>query len=88
MQLGFGKSRATNCVWLGGITAMVTERYLGKEFGRFGPVNYATIDRSSGRALVCFDDEDCAQGAVNEMRGCNKQHEVKSKKLHVSGSVQ
>ena len=72
----------TNCVWLDGIASTVTEKYLGKHFGRFGPVNYAIIDRSRGLALVYFDTVDYAQHAVNEMRG----RVVVGKKLQVSGS--
>ena len=70
----------TNCVWLDGVAATVTEKYLGKQFGRFGPVNYAIIDRSRGLALVYFDTVDYAQHAVNEMRG----RVVAGKKLQVS----
>ena len=69
----------TNCVWLDGIASSVTEKYLGKLFGRYGPVNYAIIDRSRGLALVYFDSVDYAQHAVNEMRG----RLVAGKKLQV-----
>ena len=79
IQLGFGKSMPTNCVWLDGIASSVTEKYLGKLFGRYGPVNYAIIDRSRGLALVYFDSVDYAQHAVNEMRG----RLVAGKKLQV-----
>ena len=73
----------TNCVWLDGISSSVTEKYLGKQFGRFGTVNYAIIDRSRGLALVYFDTVDYAQHAVNEMRG----RMVAGKKLQVRISL-
>ena len=59
----------TNCVWLDGIASSVTEKYLGKQFDRFGLVNYAVIDRDRRLALVYFDSVDPAMHAVNQMRG-------------------
>ena len=58
-----------NCVWLDGIASRVTEKFLGKQFSRFGPVNYAIIDRCRGLALVYFDTVDIAMHAVKDMRG-------------------
>ena len=59
----------TNCVWLDGIAPTVTEKYLGKQFCRFGRVNYAIIDRCRGLALVYFDTVDYATHAIKDMRG-------------------
>ena len=68
MQLSFGKSIPTNCLWLGGMTAQVTEEYLRKRLCRFD-YDYVTIDRSRGQALVYVGNEDCARRVINGMRG-------------------
>ncbi len=51
-----------------------------RQFGRYGPVSHAVIDRSLGRALVYFDNMDNATYAVNEMRG----RIINGKKIQVS----
>jgi len=38
VQLGFGKSMPTNCVWLDGLSTNVTDQYLTRHFCRYGPV--------------------------------------------------
>lgn len=67
-QLGFGKSMPTNCVWLDNLSESVTEKFLCQQFGRYGEVSHAVIDRCKGRALIYFTSMDTAQYAVNEMR--------------------
>lgn len=69
IKLGFGKSMPTMCVWLDGIADTVNEKFLARQFSRYGPVTYSVIDRERGHALVYFDSLDCAQHAVSEMRG-------------------
>ena len=70
----------TNCVWLDCIVDSVKENFLCRQFGRYGPVSHAVIDRSLGRALVYFDNMDNATYAVNEMRG----RIINGKKIQVS----
>lgn len=69
IKLGFGKSMPTMCVWLDGVTEMVSDKFLSRTFGRYGPVSFAVVDRERGHALVYFDSLECAQHAVAEMRG-------------------
>ncbi|KAH9383817.1 hypothetical protein HPB48_025587 [Haemaphysalis longicornis] len=69
IKLGFGKSMPTMCVWLDGLTDLVSDKFLSRTFGRYGPVSFAAIDRERGHALVYFDSLECAQHAVAEMRG-------------------
>ncbi|XP_075540725.1 spen family transcriptional repressor split ends isoform X2 [Dermacentor variabilis] len=69
IKLGFGKSMPTMCVWLDGVTDLVSDKFLSRTFGRYGPVSFAAIDRERGHALVYFDSLECAQHAVAEMRG-------------------
>lgn len=38
IQLGFGKSMPTNCVWLDGLSSNVSDQYLTRHFCRYGPV--------------------------------------------------
>ena len=69
LQLGFGKSMPTNCVWTDGIAPTVTKKFLCRQFGRFGHVSHGVIDAERGRGLVYYDNMELAQQAVNEMRG-------------------
>lgn len=69
IKLGFGKSMPTTCVWLDGIADTVTEKFLARQFHRFGPVSYTVVDREKGHALIFYDRMDFAQVAVSEMRG-------------------
>lgn len=38
LQLGFGKSMPTTCVWLDGLSSNITEQYLTRHFCRYGHV--------------------------------------------------
>ena len=58
-----------NCVWLDNVVTTVSEKYLVRTFGRYGPVSHSVIDTVKGRALIYFENMDFAQIAVNEMRG-------------------
>lgn len=70
IKLGFGKSMPTNCVWLDGVSEKVTESFLRRHINtRLHSPNYIAIDREKGHALVFFENVDCAQMAVSEMRG-------------------
>ncbi|XP_022250320.1 msx2-interacting protein-like isoform X2 [Limulus polyphemus] len=69
IKLGFGKSMPTCCVWIDGVVDSVSEKFLKRHFGRYGPVRNTVIDREKGQALVFYDSIDLAQNAVAEMRG-------------------
>ncbi|KAH6934452.1 hypothetical protein HPB50_024524 [Hyalomma asiaticum] len=69
IKLGFGKSMPTMCVWLDGVSESISDKFLSRTFGRYGPVSFAVIDRERGHALVYFESLECAQHAVAEMRG-------------------
>ncbi|XP_034950926.1 protein split ends isoform X2 [Chelonus insularis] len=71
IKLGFGKSMPTTCVWVDGIGECVSEKYLNMQFHQFGPVNQVVVDRERGHALVFFEQINCAQTAVKEMRGAS-----------------
>ncbi|XP_021700433.1 protein split ends isoform X4 [Aedes aegypti] len=79
IKLGFGKSMPTNCVWIDGIADAVGEGYLRSQFDRFGAVSQVTIDRERKLALVFFEQVQCAQTAVKEMRGAT----LRGRKLQV-----
>lgn len=79
IKLGFGKSMATNCVWIDGVSDAVSENYLSTQFGRFGPVTQVTINRDRKMALVFFEQTQYAQSAVKEMRGVT----LRGRKLQV-----
>ena len=70
----------TNCVWLDNIAESVTEKFLCRQFGRYGGVSHSVIDKVKGRALVYFENVDIAQYAVHEMRG----RALAGKKIQVS----
>ena len=80
LQLGFGKSMPTTCVWTDGIATTVTKKFLCRQFGRFGHVSHCVIDSERGRALIYYDNMELAQQAVNEMRG----RALAGKKIQVS----
>ncbi|XP_057182369.1 msx2-interacting protein isoform X2 [Triplophysa rosa] len=69
LQLGFGKSMPTACVWLDGLTSNITEQYLTRHFCRYGPVVKAVFDRLKGMALILYNNADFAQAAVRETKG-------------------
>lgn len=54
LNLGFGKSRPTNCIWIGGVVKSVRVQKLRTYNSRFGSVNHCVIDRSRQHALVFF----------------------------------
>jgi len=54
INLGFGKSLATTCVWIDGVAESVSEKYLASHFNQFGSVTHCVIDRSREHALVFF----------------------------------
>ena len=69
LQLGFGKSMPTNCVWIDGCGENLTEKSIYRVFKKYGEVTYTFVDRKKWRALVFFTNLDDAQFAVNEMKG-------------------
>ncbi|XP_043917801.1 msx2-interacting protein [Protopterus annectens] len=69
LKLGFGKSMPTNCVWLDGLSASITEQYLTRHFCRYGPVVKVVFDRLKGMALVLYNEIEYAQVAVKETKG-------------------
>ncbi|XP_025411729.1 protein split ends isoform X2 [Sipha flava] len=69
INLGFGKSLATTCVWIDGVAESVSEKYLASHFNQFGSVTHCVIDRSREHALVFFQQITHAQLAVTQMRG-------------------
>lgn len=54
INLGFGKSLATTCVWIDGVAESVSEKYLASHFSQYGSVTHCVIDRSREHALVFF----------------------------------
>ncbi|KAI5753604.1 hypothetical protein M8J77_001713 [Diaphorina citri] len=79
VNLGYGKSLATTCVWVDGVADNVSDKYLSVQFSQFGPVSHVEIDRSRGQALVFYQQVLFAQLAVNGMRGVV----MRSRKLQV-----
>ncbi|XP_065210776.1 protein split ends isoform X2 [Planococcus citri] len=69
INLGYGKSLATNCLWVAGVADCVTEKQLSGSFSQFGHVTHVDIDRSQGKALVFFQQITHAQAALSQMRG-------------------
>lgn len=54
INLGFGKSLATTCVWIDGVAESVSEKYLASHFNEYGSVTHCVIDRTREHALVFF----------------------------------
>uniref|UniRef100_G1PFE9 Msx2-interacting protein n=1 Tax=Myotis lucifugus TaxID=59463 RepID=G1PFE9_MYOLU len=69
LKLGFGKSMPTNCVWLDGLSANVSDQYLTRHFCRYGPVIKVVFDRLKGMALIIYNEIEYAQAAVKETKG-------------------
>ncbi|XP_045441126.1 msx2-interacting protein isoform X7 [Pipistrellus kuhlii] len=69
LKLGFGKSMPTNCVWLDGLSANVSDQYLTRHFCRYGPVIKVVFDRLKGMALIIYNETEYAQAAVKETKG-------------------
>ncbi|KAM8791543.1 msx2-interacting protein isoform 1-T1 [Rhynchonycteris naso] len=69
LKLGFGKSMPTNCVWLDGLSANVSDQYLTRHFCRYGPVIKVVFDRLKGMALILYNEIEYAQAAVKETKG-------------------
>ncbi|XP_071840580.1 uncharacterized protein [Apostichopus japonicus] len=68
-KLGFGKSMATNCVWLDNLSQKVNKEYLMQFCGlRFGEVTRVVHDRRTNMALVFFINIDDSQKAVEDLK--------------------
>ena len=68
-QLGFGKSMATNCIWLDNLTTNTTESYLVRFFNmRYGPISRISLDKQTGTALIFFYNIEHAQKAMQDMK--------------------
>ncbi|KAM7098394.1 msx2-interacting protein isoform 2-T2 [Molossus nigricans] len=52
LKLGFGKSMPTNCVWLDGLSANVSDQYLTRHFCRYGPV--IKVDFANRESQLAF----------------------------------
>ena len=83
LQLGFGRSMPTFCVWLADVDDSMSEKYLAEQFNRYGIVTAVYVDRRSSRALVFFDGIEHAQRAVNEV----KNRSGKDRRLQVCHTV-
>ncbi|CAJ0936549.1 unnamed protein product [Ranitomeya imitator] len=71
IELNFGKSVPTKCVWIDGLPSRVTEQqYLNLHFSRYGTVLKVVVcDRSRGMALILYSEIEFAETAVKETRG-------------------
>ena len=45
----------TNCVWIDGVADAITDKYLARQFSKFGSVVTCDINRARGHALVTFE---------------------------------
>ena len=68
-QVGFGKVAAINTIWVGGVTASLSEQQIERHFSRYGRVTRVLVDRARGQALVSFDGVEAASFAQAEMKG-------------------
>lgn len=69
VQVGFGKVAAINTIWVGGVTASLSEQQIERHFSRYGHVTRVVVDRLRGQALVSFDGVESASIAQAEMKG-------------------
>ena len=69
IKLGFGKSMPTPCVWIHGVSEALTEKSLLWHANRFGTVVNLVIDRERSNALIFYDTVECAQIAVQDLKG-------------------
>ena len=79
IKLEFGKSNATNCVWVdytcvkqtnNGVEVFKFDEYcLASVLNKFGIVSHVSVDKMRNRALVFFDSTQSAQLCISEMRG-------------------
>ena len=63
----------SNTVWLDGIAENTTEDSLIEYFERFGNVNYCSLDRKKGRALIFYSDGEHAKNAVTAVKEASKK---------------
>ena len=45
----------TNCVWIDNVADAITDKYLARQFSKFGSVVACHINRARGHALVTFE---------------------------------
>ncbi|CAG2112505.1 unnamed protein product, partial [Medioppia subpectinata] len=69
IKLGFGKSMPTTCVWIHGVSEQLTEKSLLWQANRFGTVVNLMLDRHRANALIFYDSVECAQIAVQDLKG-------------------
>lgn len=68
IKLGFGKSLATNCVWLEGVEPTMSRKFLVGQLSRYGHVLWCDIDRDTHRAIVYMDSADAAALTVSSLK--------------------
>ena len=68
-QVGFGKVSPINTIWVGGVTASLSEQQLERHFHRYGHVTRVVINRLRGQALISFDSVESAGVAQADMKG-------------------
>jgi hypothetical protein len=67
-QLGFGKSLATNCVWLEGVEKTMSRKFLVGQLSRYGQVLWCDIDRETHRAIVYMESQDVAAVTIASLK--------------------
>ncbi|XP_043922262.1 msx2-interacting protein-like [Protopterus annectens] len=78
-QLGFGASKPSDFLWLGGLPENVTEEYLKEHFSKYGAVMQVVLDKEKRRALIHFADSKDTKTAFRE----SKQKKIGGKKVMV-----
>lgn len=68
LQLGFGKSLATNCVWLEGVEKTMSRKFLVGQLSRYGQVLWCDIDRETHRAIVYMESQDVAAVTIASLK--------------------
>lgn len=46
---------SNSCVWVDGVADAITDKYLARQFSKFGNVVSCDINRARGSALVAFE---------------------------------
>lgn len=54
IELNFGKSEATNCLWIGNVKESIDKKDLISHFYKYGHITQCTINRPRKHALIKF----------------------------------
>ena len=68
MQVGFGRTIASNIIWVDELPPEIEEEYLLRKMKMYGEVKDVLVDHYLHQALITYGSAECAQDAVKQLK--------------------